>query len=863
MPPISIYESDTDNAPRTVDLSWQELRELLAAPRVAPCAPCVVDLSPEAQLERREKQCTHKNGPAWSPHVLREGATRSNAAVESLSYLVIDVDHASGAQAVQLAAKLDGYDCVVHSTHSHRARVAESRRATPLGQALPAEDVCLRIVFALTRSIRAAEFPTVWRASLDALGLDLADEQCKDLQRLYFLPSVTAAREREFVYLELAGAPLDVDLLLSHARVALRPPSPTPMPHADLDCADMPEPASVDLQVLRDRLKEVRRRKARRGDEKYELLDRIVRGKVFCVPGTDPGTAAEWRARGIEKGRQMAVHRAASLVAFALPAMTPTAAALELLRPCLEQSDTAPEGIGYWLDKCAESYDVAMTHRIERDLERRRIDDALRLSFAGLAGKPGAMRQLAGEIALRAEQAGGKGDDPIADAAAEQVDPLRNWRDLLLTKADGVSLKQYGANAYTILALDENVRGTLSFDVVEKMVVVAGGPFHGTPATVLPSEVVDWLVRQYDLHLPEATVEQRILRVAIDNQVDPLREWLEALVWDGTSRLEDMLISYGRAHVKSLEGVDIGKYVRDVTRKTMVGAVARALEPGCQMDTMLVLEGPMQGEGKTSFCRILGGRWAATTTLVLGDKDTSQLVSTAWITELGELRSLHSTDMDAAKSFLTLMEDRFRVPWGRVPERFPRRAVFFGTTNKDTYLKDTRNRRIWPVRVGDFDLDALRRDRDQLWAEAVHLYRMYCAERDRGIKGDANPFKWWFARGEQRVADEQAAERVESTHFELKIAEWWSGCRKRPAQVTTSQVAEEVLRLTTDRVTHAVQTEVGIAMRRLGFVKARGMLHGHKQWYYEPTEALLELPVGARPQAMALVANSQPHGARR
>lgn len=833
VPPISHYESDTDNAPRTVPLEWPELRELLSSPRAAPCSPCAADASPPGK-------CPDRNGPAWSPHVLRPGSTRSNAAVESLSYLVYDLDHVSTGEALEVARRLESLDCVLHSSHSHR----------------PERDDCaLRVVVNLTRPVLAAEFPTVWRAAANLLGLRVQDEQCKDLARLYYLPSCTAARVHEFVFVQVDGPPLDVDRALAHSRSLAVPPRPA-LPGSDLEIDDLPDHASVDLQALRVRLKEIRRRKARRGDDKYDLLDKLVRGRAFCVPGGDRRSNEELHALGLERGRQCAVHRAASLIAFCLPAMTPTAAALELLRPCLEQVDLEPEGLPHWLDRAAESYDQAMTVRAERDLERRRLDDALRLSIGQLAGRPHAVLELAAGIEARAatEQAGESEADPTAD-------PLKNWRDLLLRKADGATLKQYGANAYTILALDENLRGTIRFDAVEKEVTVDGGPFHGAREDVLSSEVQDWLVRNYDLNLGIEVVEQRILRVAYDNEVDPLRDWLESLAWDGRERLDEMLLKYARALTRTADGVDVEAYVRDVTRKTMTGGVARALEPGCQMDTVLVLEGPLQGEGKTSFCRIMGGRWGATTTLVLGEKDTSQLVSRSWLTELGELRSLERTDTEAMRSFLTLTEDRFRQAYGRGPRRFPRRAFFVGTTNKDTYLRDTRERRIWPVRVGDFDLAALRADREQLWAEAVHRYRQFCELRDRGVPSRDNPHRWWFERGEQRVVNEQTAARVESSHFEVKLAEWWAGCRRRPEQFTSTMVAEDVLRFTPDRVTHAVQTEVGIALRRLGFQKTRGMLHGHKQWYYVPSQELLDAPVGARSHPAGLVGNSLPHNA--
>jgi predicted P-loop ATPase len=753
-------------------------------------------------------------------------ATRGNKGTRAVTVAVVDIDHKSPERVLQAVAGLAGHAYVLHSSHSHRV--------------ISDADCCLRLVMPLSRDVLSEEWPQVHAAIVDALDLP-ADPSCKDRARLYFLPSVDVARQAGFVYERGHGDPIDVELALQHARnvVNLRPAAQL-VDFADLDVSDVPEPVGVDLSSLRDRLRKVRDRKARKGDDRWALLDKVVKGKPFCCAGDDERSDKELEAAGVVRGRQVGVHRTASLVAFCLPAGTPTGAVLELLRPCLERTECEPEGLGAWLDSAASSYETAMAVRISRDLERKRMDDILKLTMHKVAAQPDAVRRVAAQVEGHLES--GQGEPPPTIDAA-----LTNWRDLLLYKKnpEGVptgALRQVGENAYTIIALDEALRGTLAFDVVEKRVIVQGGPFAGADESVLDTEVADWLCRHYDLNLSETSVGHRILRVAHANKVDPLRDYLESVTWDGTDRLGTFLETYAAASTRSRQGGDITSYVRDVGRKTMIGAVARALDPGCQLDTCLVLEGPEQGEGKSSFCRILGGEWYLETALTLGDKDSMQLVATAWLVELGEGAAARKTEVRQLRSFLTKESDKFRPAYGRVPVKYPRRAFFVMTTNDDEYLI-MRERRFWPVACGDIDREGLRRDRDQLWAQAVVLYRRYLAERDRGVVAADNPYKWWYEKRERHLADAQVDERVEASHAEAKIAEWWAKLAARPDKITSTEVAETVLKYTTDRVTRGVQTEIGLAMLRLGFSKRRA----GRTYYYEPDDRLRAVPCTAPP----------------
>jgi len=213
-------------------------------------------------------------------------------------------------------------------------------------------------------------------------------------------------------------------------------------------------------------------------------------------------------------------------------------------------------------------------------------------------------------------------------------------------------------------------------------------------------------------------VHEAALVVSKDYCYHPVMHYLSGLNWDGIPRLDDWLHTYA--------GVISNAYTRDAGMKTLVAAVARIYQPGVKFDCMLILEGA-QGVYKSTLWNIMGGEWF--TELHSFDpqnKDIINDMSGYWIIESGEIRCVRKADVDALKGFLSRKTDRARLAYARTSKDFPRQSIFVGTTNPNadnTYLRDTTgNRRFWPVAVGNIDIEALKRDRDQIWAEAVVRY---------------------------------------------------------------------------------------------------------------------------------------------
>lgn len=235
------------------------------------------------------------------------------------------------------------------------------------------------------------------------------------------------------------------------------------------------------------------------------------------------------------------------------------------------------------------------------------------------------------------------------------------------------------------------------------------------------------------------TVTDAVEAVARTNTFSPVQDYLHGLAWDGKARAGTWLATYCGAAPSSL--------TEKQGQAWLISAVARALNPGCKADCALVLEG-QQGAGKSSALNVLAGDdWFYDGLHDLHSKDASAGLRGKWIIELPELSAMRRTETEGVKAFLSRTTERYRPAYGRCEVIEARRCVFAGTTNRTDWLTDdTGGRRFWPVALGKVDLQALVRDRDQIWAEAVNLY-----------KGGAT---WWLAKADEAEAAEVVASRA-------------------------------------------------------------------------------------------------------
>jgi predicted P-loop ATPase len=355
----------------------------------------------------------------------------------------------------------------------------------------------------------------------------------------------------------------------------------------------------------------------------------------------------------------------------------------------------------------------------------------------------------------------------------------RNWLSLCQF-GDGKNPKPIPNlfNAFVALRNDSAVRDALAFDEMLRSPMLTheiGAPMNvlAEPRPLADKDVVDiqhWMQDAGLRRMPRETVRDAVESFSRDHAYHPVLDYLEALQWDCKQRLDSWLISY--------LGAAANEYTRAIGRMFLISMIARIFEPGCKADHMLVLEGP-QGELKSSACGILAGRWFSDNLPdITSGKDVSQHLRGKWLIEVAEMHAMNKAEASLLKSFISRTTERYRPSYGRLEVIEPRQCVFIGTTNKDAYLRDeTGGRRFWPVKAGAIELEALEQDRNQLFAEAVHAYRLGT--------------QWWPDKAFERahISPQQEA-RYEADVWETLVRNYLD----RRTEVTLLQVAIHALK---------------------------------------------------------------------
>jgi predicted P-loop ATPase len=330
-----------------------------------------------------------------------------------------------------------------------------------------------------------------------------------------------------------------------------------------------------------------------------------------------------------------------------------------------------------------------------------------------------------------------------------------------------------------------------------------------TPRPVTDVDV--GLVQERLQHLGLKRIAKDVVHLAVDiiaseNKTHPVRDYLNGLTWDGTTRLLQFFPTYF--------GTEKTDYTQAIGPMFVVAMIARILKPGCKADYMVVLEGP-QGVLKSTACHVLGGQWFSDNLPdINAGKDASQHLRGKWLIEVSEMHSVGKAEAALLKSFITRTHERYRPSYGRKEVIEPRQCLFVGTTNRAAYLRDeTGGRRFWPVKCGAIDVDGLAGDRDQLFAEAVVLFH------DR--------FKWWpdahFER--EHIIPEQAA-RYEGDAWEDAIRPYLDAHDK----VTVSEVAREALHIETPRIGTADQRRIAAVLIDIGWKRQKQSWDGKRWW---------------------------------
>lgn len=427
----------------------------------------------------------------------------------------------------------------------------------------------------------------------------------------------------------------------------------------------------------------------------------------------------------------------------------------------------------------------------------------------------------------------------IAEARKRKPD----WESgLIRTKED---LPKRGiANTMHVLSCHPSWENVIAYDAFNEQVVKLKAPptreqdglgCVGEWTDTDTARTVAWIASGVGFEPSAEHVDHAVASVAETRTFHPVRAYLEALKWDGVARCDMLLSRYF--------GAERSDYVSAVGSRWLVSAVARVMQPGCQADCMLVLEGE-QGIGKsTGLEALFSKQWFADSPVAIGEKDGFQALRGRWCIEFGELQSFRGRDVTTIKNFVSARSDNYRPSYARRNRTFQRQVIFAGTTNEDAYLGDkSGNRRFWPVRCGKVDVAALHADRDQLWAEAFSRY----------VSGE----RWHIDTPELRAICEQAQESREiDDPWVHTIVRWLEDPTferefgRIPDRVivseglSLSQIMTHALRLSAGELArHDLITRAGHVMQRLGWKPKQLRRDGSRvRLYFPPQPSQLSL----------------------
>ena len=303
-------------------------------------------------------------------------------------------------------------------------------------------------------------------------------------------------------------------------------------------------------------------------------------------------------------------------------------------------------------------------------------------------------------------------------------------------------------------------------------------------------------------------ISNAIIQASESNKYNPIKEYLSNLIWDGELRLDTWLVN--------AVGAEDGLYTRAVGSKFLMGSVARIFEPGVKFDNVLVLEGA-ENIGKSTVFRTLSHPWFCDSIdLTQSDKEIVEKMRGYWFLEVAEMFGVSDANQERIKSFLTRQDDVQRLPYDRLTGTFKRQSVFCASSNKLSYLfGEEGNRRFWPVKCGALNIEWLKENKDQLFAEAVYRWK----------------------QGEDLFLNKELYEIAKKMQSEkLSVNEVWLNVIDRfltgKNETTMQEVLCDCLKIDIKEVNNRTYSiNAGRILKRLGFEKKDCKGRSPRYWY--------------------------------
>ena len=563
----------------------------------------------------------------------------------------------AGADFWELVQKELPCACCIYSTHKHRPDSAR-----------------LRLVVPLARSVSAEKYVAISKRIAADIGIDLFDDTTYEPHRLFYFPSTSV--DGEFIF-EMQDAPwLEPDEVLARYE-DWRDPSFWPESSRTQD------------------------KRKRTAEKQGDPLAKSGLVGAFCRAYSIGEAIAEflpevYEACGEGRYTYLSGSSAGGLVMYE------------------EKFAFSHHGTDPVSGQLVNAFDLVRIHKFgahDEDAQPGTPTNKLpsyKAMIEFVRKDTRSKEQLAAERRAEAEADFGDNENYIARLKVTKSGHFENSID----------------NGCVILENDTELAGKIKTNEFTRQIEVSAplpwrakrGPWHDSD---------DAALRRYFEKIYGITSVGKIsdaLAVIVEsNTFHPIREYLTGLIWDGSPRVETVLIEY--------LGANDSQYVRAVTRKFFAAAVARIFVPGIKFDYMLTLIGP-QGIGKSELIKRLAKEWHSDSFSTVQGKEAYEQLQGAWILEVAELTATRKAEVEAVKHFISKREDSYRQAYGRRVSHFPRQCVFVGTTNDPDCLRDrTGNRRFWPVvvRIGENKKslwqELTESEVDQIWAEAVFLWK--------------------------------------------------------------------------------------------------------------------------------------------
>lgn len=617
---------------------------------------------------KKQQQDDLKDVGGYVAGKLKDGKRKASAVINR-EIITLDCDHIPPGETDNILKRVEGLTCgyCVYSTRKH---APEAPR--------------LRILLPLDRPVTADEYEPIARKTAEFLGLELCDPTTFEASRMMYWPSCCA----DSVYVYQVG---DKPFLSANGILGL---------YSDWkDCRQWPQVPGLSQSHIK--------LAARQGDptEKQGLIGAFCR--VYSVYDV-----MDKFLPGVYETADMGEDR----FTYTGGSTTGGAVVYDEGKFIFSHHATDPAG-----GRLCNAWDLVRLHKFA-DLD----EDAAVGTPPNRLPSFRAMGELASQddtvVTLLNNEKYNQAVKDFQDIDEVTPDDGK-WRGRIKTNSEGRILKTMD-NIWLILENDPLLKGKLAYNEFAcKGQVLGALPWNKDPdkrdwADTDDSGIQWYLEKTYDI-TGRDKIAGSVSLCAHKQSFDEVKDYLNGLVWDGLPRLDTLFIDY-------LGAADT-PYTRAVTRKAFTAAVARAMKPGTKFDIMTILTGK-QGIGKSTLLKKMGRNWFSDSIKTFEGKEASELVQGVWLVEIGELGAFNKSEIERVKQFLSQSEDIFRAAYARHVQWYPRRCVFFGTSNNREYLRDkTGNRRFWPVDLGvqtptKSVFANLDDEVDQLWAEAKEYW---------------------------------------------------------------------------------------------------------------------------------------------